>query len=264
MMKTSYIYEKPGQRESWFVDLTIYSIDDTAAAYAGPSTSKMRTRAHIYSDHAAQVNFSSHEYQILKAEDDIPGAHESPKPMIWTSPPIFTASTVHEDLEYPTPRRVDQSSSTPAKSNENRRSNGSLRKSLATTTPKSEVKREVTSTPQGSTREQRQGSVTLTPATATSEIDTTTPALAKLGKLVIEHLQSSGGAIRQFQNSEGAVQDPYETTTHSVSMSDSGGAVQSSKDARPKGNVRNKAKAPPPEPKRYGTRQRKSVERFDY
>lgn len=112
MMKTSYIYEKPGQRESWFVDLTIYSIDDTAAAYAGPSTLKMRTRAHIYSDHAAQVNFSSHEYQILKTEDDILGAHESPKPMIWTSPPIFTASTLHEDLEYPTPRRVSVKSNT--------------------------------------------------------------------------------------------------------------------------------------------------------
>ncbi len=38
--------------------------------------------------------------------------------------------------------------------------------------------------------------------------------LAKLGKLVIEHLQSSGGAIHQFQNSEGAVQDPWAHPQH--------------------------------------------------
>ena len=73
----------------------------------------------------------------------------------------------------------------------------------------------------------------------------------------------SGGAIRQIQNSVGAVQSPYETTTRSVSMSNSGGAVQSSKDVKPKGNMRNKTKAPPTEPRRYGTRQRKCVERLE-
>jgi hypothetical protein len=35
--------------------------------------------------------------------------------------------------------------------------------------------------------------MTLTPATATTAIDTTTPALAKLGKMVIEHLPQFGG-----------------------------------------------------------------------
>ncbi len=84
--------------------------------------------------------------------------------------------------------------------------------------------------------------MTLTPATAATEIDTTTPAPEKLGKLVIEHLQSSGGAIRQIQNSVGAVQSPYETTTRRVNMSNSGGAVQSSKDVKPKRNMRNLAK----------------------
>ena len=29
-------------------------------------------------------------------------------------------------------------------------------------------------------------------------------------KFLIQHLQSSGGAIHQFQNSEGAVQDPWD------------------------------------------------------
>jgi hypothetical protein len=40
-------------------------------------------------------------------------------------------------------------------------------------------------------RVQRQGSITFTPATAATDIDTTTPALAKLGKMVIERLQNS-------------------------------------------------------------------------
>jgi hypothetical protein len=42
-----------------------------------------------------------------------------------------------------------------------------------------------------SARVQRQGSITLTPVTPTTDIDTTTPALAKLGKMVIEQLQNS-------------------------------------------------------------------------
>ncbi len=146
------------------------------------------------------------------------------------------------------------------------------------------MKREVLSTPRRSARVQRQDSMTLTPVTATIEIDTTTPALAKLGEMVIEHLQNSGGTIRQIQdsmgavqrpsttatqrvimsNSMGAVQGPYETTTRRVSMSNSGGAVQSSKEVKPKGNMRNKSKAQTTEPTRYGTRQRKSVERLEH
>jgi hypothetical protein len=145
--------------------------------------------------------------------------------------------------------------------------------------------------------------MTLTPATATTEIDTTTPELAKLGRMVIEQLQNSGGAIRQIQDSMGAVQGSDVTATQNVSMSDSmgavqgsdvtatqsvsmsesmgavqgpyetttgcvriptlGGAVQSSKEVKPKGNMGNKLKAPPLEPTRYGTRQRKSVEHLE-
>ena len=195
--------------------------------------------------------------------DDTPGAQVTPKPTVWTTPPVFTNTRLSENLGYPTPQRVSHSSSPPVGTHENRMSNGSLKKSSATTTPKRDVKREVLRTPRRSTRVQRQDSMTLTPATATTEIDTTTPALAKLGEMVIEHLQSSGGAIRQNQNSVGAVQSPYETTTRRVSMSNSGGAAQSSKDVTPKGNMRNKTKAPSTEPKRYGTRQRKSVERLE-
>jgi hypothetical protein len=88
------------------------------------------------------------------------------------------------------------------------------------------VKREVLSTPRRSVRVQRQGSVTLTPATDTTEIDTTTPALSKLGRMVIEQLQNSGGAIRQIQDSMGAVQGPDLTATRHVNMSNSMGAVQ--------------------------------------
>jgi hypothetical protein len=145
--------------------------------------------------------------------------------------------------------------------------------------------------------------MTLTPATATTEIDTTTPELTKLGRMVIEQLQNSEGAIRQIQDSMGAVQGSDVTATQSVSMSDSmgavqgsdvtatqsvsmsesmgavqgpyetttgcvriptlGGAVQSSKEVKPKGNMGNKLKAPPLEPTRYGTRQRKSVEHLE-
>jgi hypothetical protein len=89
----------------------------------------------------------------------------------------------------------------------------SLGKSLATTTLRSDVKRVVLSTPRRSARVQRQDSMTFTPATTTTEIDTTTPTLAKLGKMVIEQLQNSGGAIRHTQNSMGAVQGPHATAT---------------------------------------------------
>ena len=91
MMKMTYIRHGPEHRTSWTVDFTIYPIDKNAPdSDSGQSTSKMRTRAHIYSDHSAQVNFSSHEYQILKSiVHDTPGAHENPKPMIWV-PPVFT------------------------------------------------------------------------------------------------------------------------------------------------------------------------------
>ena len=97
--------------------------------------------------------------------------------------------------------------------------------------------------------------VTLSPATATTEMDTTTPALAKLGRMVIEHLQSSGGAINQMQQSGGAEQ------SYTGAVQSSTGAVQNSTGKKPK--RRNKNKATPPEPRRFGTRQRKSVERLD-
>jgi hypothetical protein len=61
----------------------------------------------------------------------------------------------------------------------------------------------------------------------------------------------------------GAVQGPYETTTGCVRIPTLGGAVQSSKEVKPKGNMGNKLKAPPLEPTRYGTRQRKSVEHLE-
>jgi hypothetical protein len=66
-----------------------------------------------------------------------------------------------------------------------------------------------------------------------------------------------------MSESMGAVQGPYETTTRFVRMSTSGGAVQSSREVKPKGNIGNKLKAPPLEPTRYGTRQRKSVEHLE-
>jgi hypothetical protein len=123
--------------------------------------------------------------------------------MIWKTPPVFT-STPSESLVNPTPMRMNPPSSTPARDHENRMSTGSMKKSPASTTSKSDVKKEVLSTPRRSTRMQFKHPVTLSPATATTEMDTTTPALAKLGRMVIEHLQSSGGAISQMQNSGGA------------------------------------------------------------
>jgi hypothetical protein len=150
---------------------------------------------------------------------------------------------------------MSQSSSTPTRDHENRMNMRSMKKSPTSTTPKSDVKKEVLSTPRRSSRVQHQHSMTLTPATATTAIDTTTPALAKLGKMVIEHLQSSGGAINQMQQSGGAVQ------SYTGAVQNSTGAVQDST-AKPKRNRRNK-KATPPEPRRFGTRQRKSVERLD-
>ena len=151
---------------------------------------------------------------------------------------------------------MSHSSSTPARDHGNRMSTGSMKKSPATITPKSDVKKEVLSTPKRSTRVQHQHSMTLTPATATTAIDTTTPALAKLGKMVIEHLQSSGGAINQMQQSGGAVQ------SYTGAVQSSTGAVQNST-VKPKRNRRNKTKATPPEPRRFGTRQRKSVKLLD-
>jgi hypothetical protein len=54
MMKTTYIRHGPEHRTSWTLDFTIYSMDENAPDNdADKSTSNMRTRAHIYSDHAA-------------------------------------------------------------------------------------------------------------------------------------------------------------------------------------------------------------------
>ena len=154
----------------------MYSIDKNAPDNdTGQSKSKKRARAHIYSDHAAQVNFSSHEYQILKAMDDTPGAHENLKPTIWAILPVFTNTPLSENLTNPTPKRMNQSSSTPVRDHENRMSTGSMKKSPVSTTQKSDVKREVLSTPRRSARVQHQHSMTLTPAVATTEIDTTSP-----------------------------------------------------------------------------------------
>jgi hypothetical protein len=227
MMKTAYIYDKPENRNSWIVDFTIYSVDKEASDDDKQSTSRMRVRAHIYPDHSTQVNFSSHEYQTSDATDDslITEAYRRPKPMVWETPSVFTNATLSDHLIYPTPIR-SQSSSSPVKSHGSRLSNGSSRRPSTTITPRSDVKREELTTPRRSARVQRQGSVTFTPATATTEIDTTTPALAKLGRMVIEQLQNSGGAIRQIQDSMGAVQGPDMTATRRVSISNSMGAVQ--------------------------------------
>jgi len=46
-------------------------------------------------------------------------------------------------------------------------------------------------------------------------------------------------------------------------VQNSTGAVQNSMEKKPKRNTRNKNKATPPEPRIFGTRQRKSVERLD-
>ena len=126
------------------------------------------------------MNFSSHEYQTLRATDNTPVAQVTPKPMAWTTPPIFTNTRLSENLTSPTPKRMNQSSSTPVRDHDNRMT-ASMKKSPDSTTPKSDVKREVLSTPRRSARVQHQHSMTLTPTAATTEIDTTTPALAKLG-----------------------------------------------------------------------------------
>jgi hypothetical protein len=224
MMKTTYICDKPGHRKSWIVDFAIYSVDkDASGDDTSQSTSKMKVRAHIYPDHSTQVNFSSHEYQPRNAT--IPGAHRTSKPTVWRPPSAFNHARLSVHLICPTPM-TSQSSSPPVKSHGSRLSNESLRKSFTTITPRSDVKEEVLSTPKRSARVQGQGLMTLTPATATTEIDTTTPELAKLGIMVIEQLQNSGGAIRQIQDSMGAVQGPDATATRRVSMSTSGAAVQ--------------------------------------
>ena len=270
MMKTTYIYYGAEHRKSWKVDFTIYSIDkDASDNDTSRSTSRMKVRAHIYPDHSTQVNFSSHEYQTLRATDNTPVAQATPKPMAWTTPPIFTNTRLSEELTSPTPKKMNQSSATSAWNHENRMGTASTEKSPASTTQKSDVKREVLSTPRRSARGQHRQSIT--PAASTTEIDTATPALAALGKMVIEHLQSSGGAISQIQNPRGAVQSftgAVQSFTGAVQNSmgavqNSTGTVQNSMEKKPKRNTRNKNKATPPEPRRFGTRQRKSVERLD-
>ena len=116
MMKTTYIYDKPENRNSWIVDFTIYSVDKEASDDDKQSTSRMRVRAHIYPDHSTQVNFSSHEYQTSDATDDslITEAYRRPKPMVWETPSVFTNATLSDHLIYPTPIR-SQSSSSPVK-----------------------------------------------------------------------------------------------------------------------------------------------------
>jgi hypothetical protein len=106
MMKTTYICHGPEHRKSWKVDLTIYSIVKNATdndTVSDQSKSKMKTRGHIYSDHDAQVNFSSNEYQILKSIYTPAGAHENPKPIIWATPPVFTNTPLSESLTHSTP-----------------------------------------------------------------------------------------------------------------------------------------------------------------
>ncbi len=71
-------------------------------------------------------NFSSHEYQTLKATDDTPGAQVTPKPMVWTTPPVFTNTRLSENLTSPTPKWMNQSSSTPARDHENRMGTASM------------------------------------------------------------------------------------------------------------------------------------------
>ena len=150
------------------MDFTIYSIDKDAS---DNDTSQSVSTGLWY----------SYEYQTLKATDDTPGAQVTPKPMVWKTPPVFTNAKLSENLTKPTPMRMYQSSSTPARDHESRMGDASMKKSPASTTPKSDVKREVLSTTRRSVRVQHQHSMTLTPTAATTEIDTTTPALAKLG-----------------------------------------------------------------------------------
>ena len=83
MMKTTYICDKPGHRQSWIVDFAIYSVDRDASGDDTSQSTLMKVRAHIYPDHSTQVNFSSHEYQPRNATDNIPGAHRTSKPTVW-------------------------------------------------------------------------------------------------------------------------------------------------------------------------------------
>ena len=109
-MKTTYIYDKPEHRNSWIVDFTIYSVDkDASDDDTSLSTCKMRVKTHIYPDPSNQVNFLSHEYQTCKATDDIPGAHRTPKSMIWTTPSVFTNARLSDHLIYPTPMKSQSS-----------------------------------------------------------------------------------------------------------------------------------------------------------
>jgi hypothetical protein len=104
IMKTTYIYDKPENRNSWIVDFTIYSVDKKASDDDKLSTSRMRVRAHIYPDHSTQVNFSSHEYQTSDATDDslITEAYRRPKPMAWETPSVFTNGGVFQERCPPT------------------------------------------------------------------------------------------------------------------------------------------------------------------
>ena len=77
------------------------------------------------------------------ATDDTPRSQVTPKSMLWTTSPVFTNTKLSENLKYTTPQRVSKSSSSPVNIHENRMSNGSLKQSPATTTPRSDVKREV-------------------------------------------------------------------------------------------------------------------------
>jgi uncharacterized protein (DUF697 family) len=193
-------------------------------------------------------------------------------------------------LIYPTPIR-SQSSSSPVKSHGSRLSNGSSRRPSTTITPRSDVKREELTTPRRSARVQgsdvtttqsvsmsdSMGAVQGSDVTATQSVSMSDSMGAVQGLDVTAtqsvSMSDSMGAVQgsnvtatrcvSMSESMGAVQGPYETTTRCVRMSTSGGAVQSSKEVKPKGNMGNKLKAPPLEPTRYGTRQRKSVEHLE-
>jgi hypothetical protein len=47
MMKTTYIYDKPENRNSWIADFTIWSVDKEASDDDKQSTPRMRVRTHI-------------------------------------------------------------------------------------------------------------------------------------------------------------------------------------------------------------------------
>ena len=97
VMKTTYIYDKPEHRNSWIVDFTIYSVDkDASDDDTSLSTCKMRVKTHIYPDPSNQ-------------SDDIPGAHRTPKPTIWTTPSVFTNARLSDHLIYPTPMKSQSS-----------------------------------------------------------------------------------------------------------------------------------------------------------